>query len=30
MNESRRMSNARIKRELRVHLAYPTVLVGIG
>lgn len=29
MNESRRMSNARIKRELRVKLAYPTVDTGL-
>jgi nucleoside-diphosphate-sugar epimerase len=29
MNESRRMSNARIKRELRVKLAYPTVEAGL-
>jgi nucleoside-diphosphate-sugar epimerase len=28
MNESRRMSNTRIKRELRVKLAYPTVAAG--
>lgn len=29
MNESRRMSNARLKRELRVRLAYPTVEAGL-
>jgi nucleoside-diphosphate-sugar epimerase len=29
MNESRRMSNARLKRELRVRLAYPTVAQGL-
>jgi nucleoside-diphosphate-sugar epimerase len=29
MNESRRMSNVRIKRELRIRLAYPTVLQGL-
>jgi nucleoside-diphosphate-sugar epimerase len=29
MNESRRMSNARVKRELRVKLVYPTVAAGI-
>jgi nucleoside-diphosphate-sugar epimerase len=29
MNESRRMSNVRIKRELRVKLAYPTVSQGL-
>ena len=29
MNESRRMSNVRIKRELRVALAYPTVAAGL-
>lgn len=29
MNESRRMSNARLKRELRVKLAYPTVESGL-
>jgi nucleoside-diphosphate-sugar epimerase len=29
MNESRRMSNARIKQELRVKLAYPTVEAGL-
>jgi nucleoside-diphosphate-sugar epimerase len=29
MNESRRMSNARMKRELRVVLAYPTVAAGL-
>lgn len=30
MNESRRMSNVRIKRELRVRLAYPTVAAGLA
>lgn len=29
MDESRRMSNARLKRELRVKLAYPTVEAGL-
>jgi nucleoside-diphosphate-sugar epimerase len=29
LNESRRMSNARIKRELRVRLAHPTVASGL-
>jgi nucleoside-diphosphate-sugar epimerase len=29
MNESRRMSNVRLKRELRVRLAYPTVEAGL-
>jgi nucleoside-diphosphate-sugar epimerase len=29
MNESRRMSNARMKRELRVRLSYPTVMQGL-
>lgn len=29
MNESRRMSNVRVKRELRVKLAYPTVAAGL-
>lgn len=30
MNESRRMVNARMKRELRLALRYPTVLKGLG
>jgi len=30
MNESRRMVNARMKRELRLTLRYPTVLSGLG
>jgi nucleoside-diphosphate-sugar epimerase len=29
MNESRRMANIRIKRELRVRLAFPTVAAGL-
>lgn len=29
MNESRRISNLRIKKELHVTLRYPTVLAGI-
>jgi nucleoside-diphosphate-sugar epimerase len=29
MRESRRMSNRRMKRELRVGLRYPTVLTGL-
>jgi nucleoside-diphosphate-sugar epimerase len=30
MSESRRMDNTRLKNELRVRLAYPTVLVGLS
>ena len=30
MNESRRLSNARLKRELRLRLRYPTVTQGLG
>jgi hypothetical protein len=30
MNESRRLSNHRIKRELRLKLRYPTVREGIA
>lgn len=30
MNESRRLSNARMKRELRLRLMYPTVVDGYG
>jgi nucleoside-diphosphate-sugar epimerase len=30
MDESRRMSNVRIKRELRVRLAYPTIAQGLA
>lgn len=30
LNESRRLENARLKRELRLHLRYPTVDVGIA
>ncbi|ARU30516.1 NAD(P)-dependent oxidoreductase [Sulfuriferula sp. AH1] len=30
MNESRRLSNARLKRELRLRLMYPTVAEGYG
>jgi hypothetical protein len=30
MSESRRLSNHRIKRELRVELGYPTVREGIA
>jgi hypothetical protein len=29
MSESRRMDNTRLKRELRVRLAYPTVHTGL-
>ncbi len=29
MNESRRMDNSRMKRELRLHLLYPTVVDGL-
>jgi nucleoside-diphosphate-sugar epimerase len=30
MSESRRLDNARMKRELRVRLAYPTVREGLS
>jgi len=30
MNESRRLDNTRMKQELRLHLRYPTVAVGIA
>jgi hypothetical protein len=30
MRESRRMDNARLKRELRLGLRYPTVKVGLS
>lgn len=30
MNESRRLDNTRMKRELRLHLRYPTVATGIA
>jgi hypothetical protein len=30
MSESRRMDNARLKRELRLRLRYPTVKVGLA
>ena len=29
MSESRRLDNRRLKRELRLHLRYPTVAVGL-
>jgi hypothetical protein len=30
MGESRRLSNQRLKRELRLELRYPTVVQGLG
>ncbi len=30
MNESRRLTNSRIKQELHIHLLYPTVAIGIA
>jgi nucleoside-diphosphate-sugar epimerase len=30
MNESRRLDNRRMRRELRLHLRYPTVATGLG